>query len=109
MEIETIIFLHGMVGNKNAFKKEIEKLKDQYLCIAYDFYDPNDLAVEGVLSLDLLVEQLYSKYVKAGIEQAHLCTLSFGSIVAMAFANKYPNMVTSMTFVGGYLSTFAIS
>ncbi|MFC0559205.1 alpha/beta fold hydrolase [Halalkalibacter alkalisediminis] len=99
---ETIIFLHGIVGNKNAFKKEIEKLKADYDCIAYDFYDPEDLGVEGFLSLDLLVEQLYNKYKKAGIEQAHLCTLSFGCIVAMAFAKKYPHMVISMTYVGGY-------
>lgn len=102
VEKETIIFLHGIVGNKNAFKREIDELRDSYHCMHYDFYDPKDLGVEGFLSLDLLVDQLYRKYVEAGIEQAHLCTLSFGCIVAMAFANQYPHLVTSMTFVGGY-------
>jgi len=102
MKKDTIIFLHGIVGNKNAFKREIEKLKDCYHCIAYDFYNPEDLGGEGSLSLDLLVDQLYRKFVSGGIQQAHLCTLSFGCIVAKAFACKYPQMVISMTFVGGY-------
>jgi pimeloyl-ACP methyl ester carboxylesterase len=102
MEKETIIFLHGMVGNKNVFKKEIERLEGQFHCISYDYYDPEDLGAEGLLSLDLLLEQLYAKYSRDGIKKAHLCALSFGCIIAIAFAKKYPDMVTSMTFIGGY-------
>lgn len=96
---EAIIFLHGMVGNRNAFKREIEKLEDRYQCIAYDFYDSDDFAV---VSIDALVQQLYAHFVKAGITKAHLCSLSFGCLIAMAFSKKYPDFVISMTFVGGY-------
>ncbi|WP_245308278.1 alpha/beta fold hydrolase [Halalkalibacter urbisdiaboli] len=102
MEKETIIFLHGIVGNKNVFKHEVETLNAHYHCISYDFYDPDDLGAVGLLSLDLLLDQLYAKFVKAGVEKAHLCALSFGCVVAQAFAKKYPSMVLSMTFVGGY-------
>ncbi|WP_258000244.1 alpha/beta fold hydrolase [Bacillus sp. Marseille-P3661] len=102
MEKETIIFLHGIVGNKNAFSREIEKLKNQYQCIAYDLYDPDDLGVEGQLTIDLLLDQLYSKYIKYKIKKAHLCGFSFGCMIATAFAKKYPDMVSSMTFVGGH-------
>ncbi|MGO4889598.1 alpha/beta fold hydrolase [Anaerobacillus sp. MEB173] len=104
MEKETIIFLHGMVGNKNAFKKEIEKLETHYHCISYDFYD-SEVSSGGSdpLSIELFLKQLDSKYRKAGIKKAHLCALSFGCIIAAAFARKFPEKVTSLTFVGGYL------
>lgn len=99
---EAIIFLHGIVGNKSVFKGEVEKLKEQYNCIAYDFYYAENLGVDTPFSLDLLLEQLYNQYKKNRIEKAHLCALSFGCIVAMAFAKKYPDMVASLTFIGGY-------
>jgi 2-succinyl-6-hydroxy-2,4-cyclohexadiene-1-carboxylate synthase len=102
VEKETIIFLHGIVGNKNAFKNEMEMLKDRYNCFAYDFYNPKDLEGQE-FSLGFLIEQLYGHFMKEKIEKAHLCTLSFGCIVASAFAKRYPGMVLSMTFVGGYL------
>jgi 2-succinyl-6-hydroxy-2,4-cyclohexadiene-1-carboxylate synthase len=99
---ETIIFLHGIVGNKNAFKNEMDLLKDRYHCFAYDFYNPDEL-VDKEFSLEFLVDQLYAHFINENIEKAHLCTLSFGCIVASAFAKRYPHMVLSMTFVGGYL------
>jgi pimeloyl-ACP methyl ester carboxylesterase len=99
---ETIIFLHGIVGNKNAFKKEIEMLQGDYQCISYDLYDVRDSEVDGLPIIDVFMEQLYCKFVLGNVKKAHLCALSFGSIIAQAFANKYPERVASMTFVGGY-------
>ncbi|WP_070808152.1 alpha/beta fold hydrolase [Halalkalibacter okhensis] len=98
MKKETIIFLHGIVGNKNTFKREMDVLQERYQCISYDIYD-----LRGVMpSLDVFIEQLYQIFVKYSIRQAHICALSFGSIIAQAFACTYPQMVSSMTFVGGY-------
>lgn len=102
MDKETIIFLHGIVGNKNAFKMEMEALKSRYNCFAYDFYNP-DVLENREFSLEFLLDQLYAHFINENIEKAHLCTLSFGCIVASAFAKRYPSMVMSMTFVGGYL------
>ncbi|MDQ0246383.1 pimeloyl-ACP methyl ester carboxylesterase [Bacillus fengqiuensis] len=99
---ETIIFLHGMVGNQNAFKRERERLQAEYNCITYDFYDSENLGTDVPFSLDLLLDQLYSKYKEHGIKRAHLCALSFGCIIASAFVEKYPDMVRSLTFIGGY-------
>ncbi|RID84021.1 alpha/beta hydrolase [Peribacillus asahii] len=99
---EAIIFLHGVVGNKNVFKTEIDTLKGRYNCIAYDYYNSENLGADCPFSLELLLQQLYDQYKRNGIQKAHLCTLSFGCIVAMAFNKKYPEMVMSLTFVGGY-------
>ncbi|MDT8858887.1 alpha/beta hydrolase [Alkalihalobacillus sp. MEB130] len=102
MEKEAIIFLHGMIGNQHAFKREIDRLEEQYHCIAYDYYDPADLESKEPLVLDFFIEQLYRQFRKANIEKAHLCSLSYGCIVAAAFTERYPDMVISLTFVGGY-------
>jgi 2-succinyl-6-hydroxy-2,4-cyclohexadiene-1-carboxylate synthase len=99
---ESIIFLHGIVGNKGAFKAEIDQLKDQYHCISYDFYDANQLGEDHPLSIDTLLDQLYEQFTKNNIQKAHLCALSYGCVVAMAFAQKYLEMVSSLTFIGGY-------
>jgi 2-succinyl-6-hydroxy-2,4-cyclohexadiene-1-carboxylate synthase len=99
---ESIIFLHGIVGNKEAFKFEIDQLTDQYHCISYDFYDANQLGKDHPLSIDTLLEQLYEQFTRNNIQKAPLCALSYGCVVAMAFAQKYPGMVSSLTFIGGY-------
>ncbi|GAB6422837.1 alpha/beta hydrolase [Bacillus luti] len=101
---QNIIFLHGITGNRNAFQKEYEYLKDTYNCLWYDFpgYGDDTLGVDLPFTLDLLVEQLDNEYTKAGIESAHICTLSFGCLPAMAFAHKYPEKVDSLMFSGGY-------
>ncbi|WP_237562929.1 alpha/beta fold hydrolase [Bacillus dakarensis] len=101
MNKETIIFLHGIVGNKNAFKKEMEQLEAHYHCISYNYYYLEDELAD--LSLEALVEQLYTVFIQNKVKKAHLCALSFGSVVVKAFARKYPEMVATMTLVGGYL------
>ncbi|WP_336769673.1 alpha/beta hydrolase [Bacillus bombysepticus] len=101
---QNIIFLHGITGNRNAFQKEYEYLKDTYNCLWYDFpgYGDDTLGEDLPFSLDILVEQLNNEYTKAGVESAHICTLSFGCLPALAFAYKYPEKVDSLTFSGGY-------
>lgn len=101
---QNIIFLHGITGNRNAFKKEYEYLKDTYHCHWYEFpgYDKENLGKSVPFSLDILVDQLHNEYEKAGIQEAHLCTLSFGCLPALAFAHRYPEKVKSLTFSGGY-------
>lgn len=99
---ESIIFLHGILGNKNVFTGEKKRLKSQYNCISYDFYDSKSLRADVPLSLELLVDDLYALYQKNGIKKAHLCALSLGCTMAMAFAKEYPDKVISLTFIGGY-------
>ncbi|RGN76837.1 alpha/beta hydrolase [Bacillus cereus] len=101
---DNIVFLHGITGDRNAFKTEYEYLKSSYDCWWYDFpgYGLDTLGKDVPFSLEILVEQLNNEYERAGIEVAHLCALSFGCLLALAFANKYPEKVASLTFSGGY-------
>lgn len=101
---ETIIFLHGIVGNKEAFKNEVNALSSEYFCISYDLLGcrQEDLGKEVSYSLEGLVEQLYRIYCAYNVESAHLCALSYGGFVASEFAVRYPRLVKSLTLSGGY-------
>jgi len=101
---ETIIYLHGIVGNQQAFKHQIEELGSKYNCIGYDYvgYSEEELGKNIPCNLDILVAQLHQLYQKHNIQKAHLCALSYGCFIATAFAHKYPDNVQSLTFVGGY-------
>jgi len=101
---ETIIFLQGIVGNKEAFKNEVNQLSSEYSCISFDSLGcrEEDLGKNVPYSLEVLVEQLYQTYLINDIESAHLCALSYGGFVASEFAVKYPHLVESLTLSGGY-------
>lgn len=102
---EPIIFLHGMVGDHNAFRKEMADLSSEYEVITYDLLGHGeDRGVELTFTLETLQQQLDYVYMKCGIEQAHLCSLSFGSYIVNAYAQHYPNKVLSITNVGGYFN-----
>ncbi|PGK51705.1 alpha/beta hydrolase [Priestia megaterium] len=101
---ETIIYLHGIVGNQQAFKHQIEELGNEYNCIGYDYvgYSEGELGKNIPCTLDILVAQLHGIFQTQKIEKAHLCALSYGCLIATAYAYRYPDHVQSLTFVGGY-------
>ncbi|KUP08062.1 hypothetical protein Q73_02880 [Bacillus coahuilensis m2-6] len=102
---EAIIFIHGVVGNQQAFKYQFESLSNDYHVIKYDLLGHGtDRGENIVLSIDTLTEQLKEIYHTVGITKAHLCSLSFGNFIAGAFAFRYPDMVSSLACVGGYLA-----
>ncbi|WP_439020436.1 alpha/beta fold hydrolase [Bacillus thuringiensis] len=61
---DNIVFLHGITGDRNAFKTEYEYLKSAYDCWWYDFpgYGFDTLGKDVPFSLEILVEQLNSGY-----------------------------------------------
>ncbi|MED3915601.1 alpha/beta hydrolase [Priestia megaterium] len=99
---DAIIFLHGIVGNHSVFAKEMDVLKKDYYCTSYDFYPLKNVNLDDSFSLQVFVEQLYTHYIQMNIKKAHLCALSFGCLIALSFVQKYPHMVASLTFIGGY-------
>jgi len=107
---ETIIFLQGIVGNKEAFKNEVNEMSSEYSCISYDSLGcrQEDLGKEVSYSLEGLVEQLYQIYRTYNVDSAHLCALSYGGFVASEFAVRYPHLVKSLTLSGGYCNVESI-
>ena len=102
-EKKTIIFIHGLVGNRRAFKKEYKRFSSSYNIITYDLLGHGEDKGQAIeFSLERLVEQLSDLYETEGIEQAHICALSYGCYIATIFAHKYPEKVLSLCHIGGH-------
>jgi len=102
-EKETIIFIHGLVGNDRAFKKEKIALSPHYRVISYNLLGHgDDKGTETPFRLDDLIHQLEEIYRIHRVEKAHLCTLSYGCYIGTIFASLFPQKVTSLCCIGGH-------
>jgi pimeloyl-ACP methyl ester carboxylesterase len=59
-------------------------------------------SVETIYDADLYADDLANMLRDRGITSAHICSLSMGALVAQAFANRYPEMVRTLTLAGGF-------
>jgi pimeloyl-ACP methyl ester carboxylesterase len=102
-EKETIIFIHGLVGNRRAFKKEHKRFSASYNIITYDLLGHGDDKGEAIdFSIQRLVDQLLNLYEKEGIKKAHICALSYGCYISTTFAQMHPEKVLSICHIGGH-------
>lgn len=102
---EPIIFIHGLVGNHRVFREQLSYFSEKYQVVAYDYIGHGENHTPIPFTLDNLVEELNRIYKVAGIEKAHLCSLSFGTYIASSFASYYPDKVLSLCNIGGYYNS----
>jgi pimeloyl-ACP methyl ester carboxylesterase len=98
---ETIIFIHGLVGNQKVFRHQFSYFSKKYHVVSYDYIGHGENSRDVAFTLDNLVEELKVVYEKAGVEKAHLCSVSFGCYIASNYAAKYPEQVLSLCQIGG--------
>jgi len=94
---ETIVFAHGLLWDHRMFDDQIECLKDQYRCIAFDFrgqgqslstkngYDMENLTVDTLELVDKLVDGAF-----------HFLGLSMGGFIGMRIAIEHPEKLKSL-------------
>jgi pimeloyl-ACP methyl ester carboxylesterase len=100
---DTIIFIHGLMGNQKAFKHDVSHLKTSFNCITYDLLGHGEQKGQEVtFTLDALSEQLLHIYEQNHLEKAHLCALSVGCYISSYFAYKYPDKVQTLCYIGGH-------
>lgn len=100
---ETIIFIHGLTGTKRAFKKQMEYFHSTFHTYSYDLIGHGEHKGKNhEFTLENLVMQLEDFYEQNGIQEAHLCSLSYGCYPSAIFANKWGKKVKSLCFIGGH-------
>jgi 3-oxoadipate enol-lactonase len=94
---ETIVFAHGLLWDNEMFAPQIDFLKSQYRCIAFDFrgqgkspttksgYDMENLTEDTI--------ELISKLVEGPV---HFLGLSMGGFIGMRIAINRPEMLKSL-------------
>ena len=102
------IFVHGGPG---AWSKSFEDMKGNSLerKLKMVYYDQrgsgrSDASVEKNYSLDRMVEDIEDIRRTLGVEKIYLLSHSFGGIIAVNYAKKYPGHLTGLILANSTLS-----
>jgi len=94
-----ILFVHPAFGNHTCFDEQIEYFKKQKV-LTIDLIGHGKSIGKG--SIEDTAEHIKKIMAVEEIEHLHLVGVSIGAVLVQDFANKYPNMVSSLTCIGGY-------
>ena len=100
-----LIFLHGALGTGAAhFRDQIGHFADRYKVVAPDFLGYGKSSRRSSFDGNLYnkdAEDIDDLIGKLGFASVDLCGFSDGAIVAMIVAQEYPELLNSLTVIGG--------
>lgn len=97
-----VVFLHGFGGSSDTWLKQAEAYNRRYNLMLINFHHPEDEKLP--LTVETFCAQISDTMAFYGITQAHVVSISSGSLVAFAFASLYPEKIMAMVLAGGMLS-----
>ncbi|TLS52469.1 alpha/beta hydrolase [Paenibacillus antri] len=100
---ETILMLHAAFADHHLFERQIAYFQHKYQLVLID-HPGHGFHNRDVVQITMgdLPEVMHRILSENGIEACHLIGVSLGSLAAQAFADRYPELVRSVTVVGGY-------
>jgi 3-oxoadipate enol-lactonase len=93
-----VIFLHGIGGNRTNWLEQLPVFSRQFLAAAWDargYGDSDDY--EGPLDFGDFAVDLRRVLDHLDAARAHLVGLSMGGVIALDFAERFPNRVATLT------------
>lgn len=95
------LFVHGFPLDSTMWLEQIDALSDIRRCIAPDLrgFGRSTPSVRPILSMDDLADDLVSLLDAVDVEQVDLVGLSMGGYVALAFAERHPERLRTLTLV----------
>ena len=98
---ETILFSHGLLWDHRMFAPQIEALRGDYRCVAYDHRGQGRSAVpsEATIPIDLLALDAIGLIEALGLGAVHVVGLSMGGFVGMRVAAWRPDLVRSLSLI----------
>ena len=98
---EAILFIHGGQEDYRVFMPQIDPLKDDYRVITYsrryNYPNPNSYQKGDTYNPFTEAKDLESLIDNLSINSLHLVGHSYGGLIAMAYTDKNPGMVKSLT------------
>ncbi len=98
-----LVLIHGIGGSVEVWRKQFEHLPRTHCLLALDLPGCGRSAVPATYppdTLRLFAAAVRSVMEQAGIERAVLVGSSLGGAVAVEFAARWPDMVTSLVLIG---------
>ena len=101
-----ILFLHGGLGDSRLWAPVIERLRDSFRCIAFDFrFYGRSEADEVEWRHD---DDAVAVLAALGVERAAVVGLSMGGRVALETALRHPERVSAVVHVAGAVAPFEL-
>lgn len=91
-----VVFIHGYCEWKGYWQSAIDVFSSKYRCIVPDLPGHGESASIANVSIEAMAEQVQHILVSANINRVTLVGHSLGGYVCLAFAERYPEMVTGL-------------
>ncbi|MGG5460519.1 alpha/beta fold hydrolase [Clostridium sp. B9] len=107
---EWILMLHGIGGNLNIFKKQIDRFSENYNLLLIDLHghgNSQNHTLEdmkkrkGKIDFKYICEDIIEVIDELGIDKVNVLGISLGTIVAMQLERFFPNRISTMILGGG--------
>jgi len=100
---EVIVLLHPAFADHRIFKEQFKGLSHKYCLIAIDMISHGKSQLGSArANMGDMPEVVQRVLAEEGVSKAHVLGVSLGSIVAQGVAKDYPEVVKTVTMVGGY-------
>jgi len=101
-----IVLLHGFLESSEVWYKMLPELEKYFSVIRIDLPGHGKSAViSEIQTMDLMADEVKKTLQKIGVSKFHILGHSMGGYVALAYANKYPENLDSITlFFSSYFA-----
>jgi len=97
---KTLLFVHGLSSNLEAWSKNIKQLKKTYTCVAIDLPGFGKSTIKDVKSTPtFFAEVIMDLIIKLNLKNITLIGHSMGGQASAKFAIKYPNKIQKLILI----------
>lgn len=95
---EPLVFIHGLGGKADRWRLQMEALSNNYRVLAMDLrgHGQSGYRAAEPVSIRAFADDVMALLDKLGLDQAHICGLSMGGMIALEIFARYAPRVKSL-------------
>ena len=97
-----LIFLHGVGSDKSVWRPQLEHFSRSRRAIAFDYPGYGESEAIEDATRDDYAAAVFAALDALGIDEAHVCGLSLGGVVAIAMHSAAPERCASLTIADSF-------
>lgn len=99
--VQSVVFLHGLGEGPGVWDAQRAASPSGFEGVAVDVFEGAGSGVASEFSLEGAATLVVNELDRLGIEQAHVCGLSLGAMIALQVALDHPERVRSLALAAG--------